>query len=142
MNSNILFIKSLPGILLVITLLYGCTDVVEESFCPDTYPDTGSVEIRVRNISSYDFNEVFVDTNGGQHDYCTVKSGATSGYKRFESAYRYAFIELKIDGAVFTIQPIDYVGESLLDKGKYTYVLDATDDTQRYGRLSIELKSD
>ena len=115
---------------------------MEETICPDTFPNTGPIELRIENVSAYDFNDVLVDTGGGQHEYCDVLSGAKSEYKRFESAYRYAFVEVMIDGSIFTLQPIDYVGESLLDDGKYTYVIDANDELEQFGRLSLSLTDD
>ncbi len=129
-------------LLVMITLAYSCTEDSGDSTCMDGQDNSGPIEIRLKNVSDYDFTDVEVDTNGGQHSYCDLKSGAKSGYKKFASAYRYAFVELQISGKTYTIQPIDFVGETLLDKGKYTYEIDATDEDTRYGRLSIGLKVD
>ncbi|WP_370477711.1 hypothetical protein [Tamlana flava] len=46
---------------------------------------------------------------------------------------------MEIDGEVYTIQPIDFVGETPLEKGKYTYQIDANDSTEQYGKLSLTL---
>lgn len=50
-----------------------------------------------------------------------MKAAKKTDYKVFESAYGYAFIELEIGGKTYTIQPIDYVGETPLEDGNYTY---------------------
>lgn len=42
-----------------------------------------------------------------------------------------------VDGMPVKLQPIDYVGETLLDPGRYTYELDYRD-----GHLGLELKRD
>lgn len=59
--------------------------------------------------------------------------------KIFQKAYRYAFVELEIDGETYTLQPIDYVGDSPLKNGLYTYQIDANDSQEQYGRLSLIL---
>ncbi len=99
-----------------------------------------SVEIRVTNISSYQYDNVFVNTSGGEANFGTIKAGESSNYQSFEKAYRYAFVELEIDGKVFTIQPIDYVGETLLDIGRYSYRINADTTFTQFGGLSIELE--
>ena len=68
--------------------------------------------------------------------------GEQSGYKIFDLAYRYAFVELVIEGDTFTLQPIDYVGESPLPHGNYTYAIDADDSQDRFTRLSLTLITD
>lgn len=72
-------------------------------------------------------DEVYVNTSGGEHIYGSVPKGTMTGYRRFQSAFRYAFISFKIDGESFAIQPIDYVGEIPLEEGSYTYKLTITD---------------
>ena len=100
------------------------------------------VLIRIENKTPFKFKNVLVNTTGEDQLFGTIKSGSTSSYKLFKSAYRYAFVELKINGNIFTIQPIDYVGESLLLSGKYTYQLEILPPLQRYGSLSITLRQD
>ena len=51
-------------------------------------------------------------------------------------------MELEIDGNTYTIQPVDYVGETPLENGKYTYQLDANDATERFEKLSLRLIED
>ena len=129
----------------ILTYLFICSCSNQEdpnSFCEDGQENIGSIELRLQNESEYDFADIFVDTSGGIHEYCNLEAGGMTGYKKFEKAYRYAFIELLIDDEIFTIQPIDYVGESLLASGKYTYLLDASDLDPRYSRLSIKLQVD
>ena len=128
---------------LLMMVISACSsDTGSDEGCPLISDDEGSVEIRINNVSNFDFSDIIVDTGGGRHAYCSVNAGAKSFYRSFQQAYRYAFIELTIDGSVFTLQPIDYVGETLLENGKYTYVLDASDQIDRYSRLSLSLQED
>ena len=118
------------------------SDPDNDQVCPLISDDEGAVEIRINNNSNFDFSDVIVDTGGGRHSFCSVNAGESSFYRSFQKAYRYAFVELTIDGTVFTLQPIDYVGETLLRNGKYTYVLDASDQVDRFSRLTISLQED
>ena len=103
--------------------------------------DDGNIRIRLSNISAYDFENIAVNTSTGNVTYGSLESGASSAYKSFELAYRYAFIELSADGNTYTLQPIDYVGETPLDKGEYTYQLDLEPNGQ-YTSLSLVLIED
>ena len=101
----------------------------------------GDIQIRLSNISEYDFENIRVNTSTGDVSYGFLESGESSAYKSFELAYRYAFIELSADGNTYTLQPIDYVGETPLDKGAYTYQLDLEPEGQ-YSSLIMVLIED
>jgi hypothetical protein len=88
---------------------------------------TEVVMIRIENATEHDITEIFVSGPEDDHDYGDLKAGARSVYQLYEKAYRYAFCTFKIGDAEFTIQPIDFVGESLLEPGKYTYRLMISD---------------
>jgi major membrane immunogen (membrane-anchored lipoprotein) len=100
------------------------------------------LNIRLSNVSQYDFKNIVVNTTTGNVNFENLNSGQKSEYKEFDKAYSYAFVELEIDEGTYTIQPIDYVGETLLDNGNYTYQLDANDSNDQYTRLSLTLIED
>ncbi|QHT71276.1 hypothetical protein GXP67_33795 [Rhodocytophaga rosea] len=100
----------------------------------------GQLLLRIKNATSYQFDEVYVNTSNGENLYGILKASSTSDYKEFEAAYRYAYIKLKIQGEEFVIQPIDYVGEELLTEGKYTYVLSMYDYENKL--LQLEFKKE
>ncbi len=91
----------------------------------DTDPD--SVYIRVANSSRIDFESISVSFPGAEHTFGPVLSGRNSDYKKFEQAYRYGYIEVKTDRETYVLQPIDYVGESPLTSGKYTFKIGIQD---------------
>lgn len=97
--------------------------------------DTNEVRLRVTNISEYNFENIVVRDK----DFNNLNSSETSEYQVFDYAYSYDFIELEIDGKTYTIQPIDFVGESKLKNGNYTYAIDANSSEEQYGKLSIVL---
>ena len=92
--------------------------------------------IRVHNLSAYDFVNIVVD----DHNYGAVAAGAFSDYADLGVAYRYNYVKLTAAGAVFTLQPIDYVGETAFAAGKFSYEIDITDFAAR--ALSIEAVED
>ena len=101
------------------------------------------VKIRLANVSQYDFQNIVVNTTTGDVSFEYLESGQKSEYKDFDKAYRYAFVELEIDGETYILQPIDYVGEALLENGNYTYQIDARDTyDDQYTRLSLTLVED
>jgi hypothetical protein len=56
--------------------------------------------------------------------YGTVAPGGVTAYRSIERTYSYAKIEATINGQPAVLQPIDFVGETLLGPGRYTYSLD------------------
>jgi hypothetical protein len=44
-------------------------------------------------------------------------------YVGVENAYRYGYLDVRIDGERRTIQPIDHVGENVVGSGRFTYVI-------------------
>ena len=108
----------------------------------DDIPRGVEVEVRVENISPYNFESVWINPGEESHNYGNIDAGQFSAYKSFDLAYSYAFVEVQIEGNTFTIQPIDYVGETPLAKGNYTYQIDASDSGGQYSRLSLTLVED
>lgn len=123
--------KRILILIISISLLIGCSS--------DDDNNAFELNIRLSNVSQYDFQNIVVNTTTGNTNFENIRSQKMTGYKTFETAYRYAFVELEIDGKTYTIQPIDYVGETPLENGNYTYVIDANDSQEQYGKLSLTL---
>ncbi len=101
-----------------------------------------AVNIRLSNVSGFDYENIVVIASGDEVDYGDLMAGETSDYKVFEKAYQYAYVELEIEGNTYTIQPIDYVGETPLENGAYTYQIDANDSQEQHGKLSLTFVED
>ena len=97
------------------------------------------VNIRLSNVSDSDFGNIIVNTTTGDTNYGNLKSNQVSEYKNFNKAYRYAYVELNIGEETYTIQPIDYVGETPLTNGNYTYQLDLVSYEEGFLDLTITL---
>lgn len=83
------------------------------------------VEVRVRNGSQRTMEDVVVafPYPGGDMDYGTLVPGEVSDYRMVERAYRYAGIRVVVGGDTLGLVPVDYVGETPLSPGRYTYRL-------------------
>jgi hypothetical protein len=103
-----------------------------------TDPDVGEVEIRIANESAFTFNRVDVGFPAERVSYGALAPNESSSYRRVEHAYRYAYVEIEVDGEEHILQPIDYVGETPLSRGKYTYRL----DLEATGAFSLTLRRD
>ena len=98
----------------------------------------GDVEIRIQNASAFPFERVDVVFPEDEVSYGSIRANSASAYRDVSKAYRYAYIEVEIGGEELVVQPIDYVGESLLRSGRYTYVLNVTVE----GHLTLDFRED
>lgn len=123
--------KKILFLIISISTLISCSS--------DDDNNTSELNIRLSNVSQYDFRNIVVNTTTGNTNFENINSQEKTNYKTFETAYRYAFVKLEIDGETYTIQPIDYFGETPLENGNYTYQIDANDSEEHYGKLSLTL---
>lgn len=114
-------------ILSVLLFSIGCTDI-------DDKVDT--INIRINNNSSINFDEVQVASN--EELYTNIAPGEYSEYLVYETAYTYAFIEIRSGEEVYVLQPIDFVGEDELPIGFYTYSLNVNEE----GEVELEFVVD
>ncbi|WP_439487435.1 hypothetical protein [Algoriphagus sp.] len=105
-------------------------------------PEPNGVLIRVENSSEVDFKDVLVNSGSGNVEFGTIRAGKKSEYKGFESAYRYGFVSLLANGTESRIQPYDYVGETPLEIGYYTYKIGMHRSDSDTPNLTLELVID
>jgi len=98
------------------------------------------VHIRVLNDNPDLFEEVIVNTSGGEHNYGDIEPNSYTEYQLFDFAYNYAYVRLQIDGKDFFLIPNDYAGEQMLRSGYYTYIIRVVDYDA--GGLSLEITKD
>jgi len=126
--------KKLLILTIAVTVFFGCSK--------NSDTNTSEVYIRLSNISEYNFKNIIVNTSTGNVDFENIDSGQMTQYKIFETTYRYAFVELEIEGGIYTIQPIDYEGETPIKNGYYTYQIDSNDSQVQYGRITLTIIED
>jgi len=121
-------------------LSFGCEH--DELIMP-TDDSENPVQIRIRNVSDFKYENVKVNIEEPTTEHGTLAKGESTAYVDYSRAFRYAYFECEINDEIFVIQPIDYVGEHVLEAGKYTYEIDAsTTLIEKYGRLSLILVED
>lgn len=81
------------------------------------------VEVRVRNGSSLTLDEATVFLFDGALTVTDFQPGAVSEYRVVDKAYDYTSALVVVGADSASLQVIDYVGETPLDGGRYTYVL-------------------
>ena len=118
-------------LLLFVGVIFGCSN-------NDNNPPT-AVMIKLSNASNYDFKNITVGNDGVSNFYGNLNAKSKSYYMVYTHAYSYAGVELQINGKTYTFQPIDYVGESYLKNGYYTYEINANASQDRYSKLSLQL---
>lgn len=87
------------------------------------------VQLRIGNGGEVDLSEIQVTFPDNQVvDFGTLAPGGTSGYHPVGLAYRYALILATAGGTQHRWQPIDFVGETPLAPGRYTYRISVDGD--------------
>jgi hypothetical protein len=120
--------KKIFILILITTTFYNCSST----------EDSTDLQIRISNVSEFNFANIIVDASGEKVNFGNLNSNSKSEFKTFDLAYRYAFMEFEIDGETFTLQPIDYVGETPLENGKYSYEVNINQDNQ----IRLELRNE
>lgn len=90
--------------------------------CDILNPD-GPVEIRVRNASSLTFDEGVLYSYWDSVVFQNLEPGRDTRYQEVKRAYDMATAQVITGSDTARLQVIDYVGETPLKGGKYTYLL-------------------
>lgn len=99
------------------TILGGCSGPFEPS---------SHVETRFRNATPFTLTDVSLSWPGGSMQVAELAPGASSSLERHDGAYSYGALNVTMNGTVRRLQPIDFVGESPLVAGRYTYVINTS----------------
>lgn len=92
-----------------------------------------STEVRLRNASAFELTAVTFQPGGPKLEFARIAVGETTQYTSVRGAYRYGFLDALVGGERRVIQPTDYVGEEVIDGGRYTYVITADATTRNPG---------
>ena len=113
-------------LILAIAILSSCSS---DEIAPDnTKAQLSNIRIRLSNVSTFNFDNIVINTSTGYTNYGNLDSMAASEYKNFELAYSYASVGLVANGKTYSITATDYVGEKPLNNGDYTYQLNLQDE--------------
>jgi hypothetical protein len=106
---RILFILSA----IAVSLLSGCSKKTDNK--------ETAVRLRIENLDAATIDSIVVQNPAGRQVYYNITSGAKSDYKTFAYIYNYGYIKAYYSNKTLVMQPIDYVGETKLEQGNYTY---------------------
>jgi hypothetical protein len=81
----------------------------------------GPTDVRIYNNTDQPFENVVVNTSGGEFNFGTVTSHAYSAYHRFDKAYPKADISLTIGGVAFRTPQQDYTYMQYMGRMKISY---------------------
>ncbi len=93
--------------------------------CTDRDDNVSEINIRIKNTSNLNFDNVQVGDE--DHIHTDISPDSFSEYLEYETAYRYAYIKIDSGAENYVLQPIDFVGETPLTIGFYTYELGVTE---------------
>ncbi|MCM4173145.1 hypothetical protein DHD32_16815 [Arenibacter sp. TNZ] len=94
--------------------------------CSDRDDNLDGVNIRIKNESSVTYDLVQVGSAEMLHE--LIGPDEYSGYLKYETAYEYAYINITVGEENYVSQPIDFVGETPLENGFYTYGLSISEE--------------
>ena len=111
---------------------------------PPAYSDVG---MRILNSTPWTFYDCTVDPQGTLSNYPSAKAynygqvdiGSFSAYHIFPEIYRYAWFRLTMNNKLYYIRVYDYVGETPLVNGRYSYKITYSAATDN---ISLELNNE
>ena len=106
--------------------------------CGNPFGDEGT-RVRLRNASEFELTNVTFAPGSPRLEFARIAPGAVTEYQSVEDAYRYGYLDLLVGGERRRLQPVDYVGESVIGDGDFTYVI-TIDAATRYP--AVELRRD
>ncbi len=105
----------------------------------------GPTDVRVKNLSTFDFTEVIVNTSGGIDTLGNISAQGYSDYFRFDKAFNVAQIDVKINGVAYSTGAVNYNGLTYIGQAKITYEVYIFDDTNKklkIGNCSLDAPLD
>ena len=106
--------------------------------CGNPVGDEGT-RVRLRNPSEFELTSVTIAPGTPRLEFARKAPGAVTEYQSVEDPYRYGYLDLLVGGERRGLQPVDYVGESVIGEGDFTYVI-TIDAATRYP--TVELRRD
>jgi hypothetical protein len=93
------------------------------SACGNPTHSGDGTQIRLRNSSTFDITSVTFRPGEAKLEFARIDAGQVTNYVAVSSAYRYGYLDVTVQGERRVLQPIDYVGESVIGEGRFTYVI-------------------
>lgn len=115
--------------------------------CKGDKPPITSAQLRIHNFTSFTFYNCTIDPQGtlsdypgpNAYNYGQIDINGKTNYKTFTRLYRYSWVRLTMNNKTYYLKPYDYISETVLESGRYTYKLTYTSNNDR---LNLELVRD
>ena len=91
----------------------------------------GPTDVRVYNNTDQVFENVLVNTSGGEYNFGTVNPQSYSSYHRYDKAYPKADISLNIRSYTYSTPKQDYTYMQYMGQMKITYKIFISNDSRR-----------
>ena len=121
-------------LILFIGVLFSCSNEITGDVPPKLAP------YKLYNASRNKIENLMVNTHIQDVSYENLLSNRKSTYKKCDITYSYANVQLQISGKTYSFQPVDFVGETVLENGNYTYKTRV--NLNQHQKLNIELIKD
>lgn len=105
-------------------------------------PGEGPVRLRLENATGGVIDSATAWTLDGPRRFGRLLPGGSSAYTAVSAAYRFVTIDAFFPDTTLRLQVIDYVGESTLPPGRYTYILSLFEDTSGERWLGLDFRED
>lgn len=128
--------KHLFLMLLCIAVMFSCKE--EESIIAEEIVATEGVFVRAENGSQFDFQ----DFNLMGSEMGEIKASEQSEYVEFDMAYTIGAVRLTLDTLQLDLTPIDFLGETKLENGLYTYKITVVETPGYRTSLGFEFIED
>jgi hypothetical protein len=89
--------------------------------CSNPFSEEGPTLVRLENTSAVELTDVTFSSGHDPLTFARIAPGERTEYVEVESSYSYGYLKVTANGRVHVIQPIDYVGESEIGPGRFTW---------------------
>ncbi len=134
---------SFAALIFALTLVtISCNNEVEvrsdcdEHVVSDCNEDANGVNVRIRNATGFDICNL--ELNWGQYNLGALLDGEESCYYFQEIAYRYpSAYQFYIDDVLWGAEAIDFISETPLEAGYYTYEIYVINEADRSNSVNF-----
>ena len=97
--------------------------------CNNPFSSDSGTRIRLRNASAFELTNVTFRPGQPKLEFDRIRPGEATNYVTVPNSYGYGYLEVLVNGSRRVIQPIDYVGESYIGDGRFTFEITVESST-------------
>ena len=101
-----------------------------------------TIRIRVVNMSDFTIENVVTNFIGDEVFYGSLAPADSSDYECYAYAWSTAIVSLSVECDTLVFEPIDAVGERVLENRRHTLEINVLESGNRYDRIRIKVVDD